>query len=767
MDRLQDVAGLKAPVDLWRDAQGVPHMRAQTSADAFFALGYVHATDRLWQMDALRRRAIGRYAEWVGASALPMDMLVRRMGIAQCAQRDASAANTETRAMLSAYTAGVNAFMQSGPLPREYALLGEAPEPWQDWHCIAVLRQTGLLLNSVYPKLWRAIALPVVGADAISRLRMDDGGDELTCLPPETPAARLMPDMAALADALAALMADAPVDAAGGGSNNWAVDGSRTASGKPLVAGDPHRLLDMPNMYLQCHLACDAFDVIGLTSPGVPGFPHFAHNQHVAWCVTVAFVDTADIYLERFQDDGRRYLMQAEADGRGRAEWVDAERRVEQIKVRGQAAVDCEVFVTARGPVVAGDPHTGSALVLRHSADVEVDHSFDCMLPMMRATNVDTLFEACRGWGLVDHNVVAGDTAGHIGHHVRAKVARRPSANGWLPVPGWIAQNAWRDWISWERMPRQIDPAQGVIVTANNRVVARHADYLTTDCHPPHRARRILQRLQAIASASVADMESVHRDTLSLPARELCARLATLDLTDKAACALRDRLVAWDGHVSASSVEANLYQSLRMALVQAVARLSGLARIDVARQRTVPPGLGIQYQLNWCLPQLLRADDAALLGGSTWNQVLAEALREIAHQPDATWGTRHHVVLRHPLASVFPDDPLYAPRDIGAVDGDNETVFTTGFVPHAFGTHCAYSSIARYVFDLSDWEACRWIVFHGASGDPASSHYSDQSEAWRRGETVPMRYGWEGIAREAASHTVLQPGFSSRPPQVP
>lgn len=761
----KQLPGLKSPVDLWRDAWGTAHLRARSADDAFFALGYLHACDRLWQMDALRRRALGRYAEWVGVGAVPMDMLVRRLGLAASSRRDAAAANDATRAMLSTYTAGVNRYMTAGSLPPEYALLGEAPELWEDWHCIAVLRQSGLLLNSVYPKIWRAIALPVVGADALGRLRMDDGGEELVCLPPGTQAQRLLPDMAALADTLAAFMHESNPETTGGGSNNWAVHGSRTQSGRPLLAGDPHRMLDMPNLYTQCHLACDEFDVIGLTTPGVPGFPHFAHNAHVAWCVTVAFVDTADVYLERFEAQGSRYLVQAGADvgADGNAPvWAEVERHVETIRVRGHTTVDCEVIVTARGPVVAGDARSGSALVLRHSADVEVDHSFDCMRPMMQAGSVDALFEACRGWGLVDHNLVAGDTGGHIGHYVRAKVARRPAANGWLPVPGWLAEHGWRDWIEPAQMPRQIDPAAGIIVTANNRVVAQHADYLCTDCHPPHRARRIWQQLSVLERANVADMESVHRDTLSLPALELRGRLAALQLDDAAATALRDRLLQWDGRMAADSCEANAYVSLRMALTRALARLSGLAALDATRARTVAPGLSVEYQLNWCLPQLLRADDITLLGGSNWTQLLGQALASVAREPEAAWGERHHLVLRHPLAAMFPNEPLVAPRDKGPLDGDNETVFTTGYVPHVAGMHAAYASLARYVFDVGNWEACRWVVFHGASGDPRDAYYDNQCELWRRGETVAMHFDWAIVAATAHAHTVLEPADEPR-----
>ena len=749
--------GLHDPVDLWRDAWGIAHLRARGADDAFFALGYVHAADRLWQMDQLRRRALGRHAEWIGAAALPMDLLVRRLGVAACSRRDALAAGAGTRAMLAAYSAGVNAAIAQLPLPPEYTRLGERPEPWEGWHCIAVLRQSGLLLNSVYPKLWRAMALPVLGPEGLARLRMDDGGEELVCLPPGTFAARLMPDLAALAAPIAALLAQAGADAAGGGSNNCALHGGRTASGRPLLAGDPHRMLDMPNLYLQCHLACDEFDVVGLTSPGVPGFPHFAHNAHVAWGVTVAFMDTADVYLERFAEEGSRYLARAEADGSD-PRWAEVQRRVETVRVRGQAEpVACEIFSTARGPVVAGDPRSGSALVLRNASEIETDHAFDCLRPMLSATGVEVLFEACRGWGLVDHNLVAADTAGRIGHQVRSRVPRRPAANGWLPVPGWLAQHDWQGWVPWERLPRQIDPAGGLIVTANNRVVARHDDYLCTDCHPPHRAQRIWQRLAGLQAAVPDDMEAVHRDVLSLPALQICSRLASLQLEGPAA-ALRDRLVAWDGRMAADSAEAGAYAALRIALARELAQRSGLAALGpAARQRSIPPGLSAEVQLGWCVPQLLRADDRTLLGGAGWDEVLAAALAVVAQQPSAVWGERHRLLLRHPLGAVFPDDPLFAARDQGPVDGDNDTVFTTGYVA-PLGTDPAYASLARYVFDVGDWEACRWIVFHGTSGDPASPHYDDQSALWCRGRTVPMHYDWGTVAAAAASHLRLQPG---------
>ena len=754
------LAGLESPVDLWRDAWGIPHVRAQGAMDAWFAMGFVHASDRLWQMDLLRRRTTGRHAEWVGAAALPMDLLVRRMNLAACCRRDAEAAAPATRAMLRAYTAGVNAAIAHEPLPPEYAKLDEAPEAWEDWHCLAVLRQTSFMLNPVYPKLLRALALPVLGAEGVGLLRMDDGGQDRVINPPGGVAQRLMPDLEALGPVIAALLREGPPDAAGGGSNAWVLDASRTATGRPLLAGDPHRLLDIPNMYLQCHVACDEFDVVGMTSPGVPGFPHFAHNRDVAWGVTVAFVDTADLYIERFKEEGRQYLLRAEAavDGRpvtGTEQWAPTTRRSESVRVRGQdAPVPCEVFVTARGPVVAGDPRSGRALVLRHASEEAVDHAFDCLAPMMRATGVEALFDACRGWGLIDHNLVAADVHGHIGHMVRARVPRRPAANGWLPVPGWVAAHDWQGWIPFEEMPRQIDPPGGGIVTANNRVIARHAQYLSTDCHPPHRARRIEERLAALPAATVADMEAVHRDTVSIPALELCARLRGLVLEgagERPAAALRERLLAWDGRMDPDSTAATAYVLLRLALARELALRSGLAALELPRLRAIPPGISVEYHIGWSLPQLLRSDDRSLLGGADWDAVLRAALQTVAAEPEEAWGARHRLLLRHPLGPVFREEPLFAVRDLGPVGGDNDTVFTTGYVPQ-LGLDPAYASQGRYVFDVGDWDRSRWIVFHGAAGRADHPHYEDQSGLWREGRTVPMHYDWTRIAAEAGAH---------------
>src|SRR5450631_1194373 len=382
LDGAAVVAGLSGKVDLRRDSWGIPHICAVSHLDAFAGLGFVHGQDRLWQMEALLRRGTGRYAEWVGKSAVAGDVLARQLDTAGASRRDFALLNAETKAMLEAYARGVNAFIALGRWPAEYAILATQPAAWEPWHSIAVMRQIGFLMGSVWWKLWRAAALPIVGAAQISKLRFDDGGDDMLCIPPGAEGARYLATLADLKPGLAALLAGHDQEAEiAGGSNNWALGPQRTATGRPLLAGDPHRVLEMPSMYYQAHLACDDFDVIGLTVPGAPGFPNFGHNGKVAWCVTHAFVDIHDLYVESFDA--------AVENTSFKGGWQPVRHRAETIAVRCDKDVAIDVVETMHGPVIAGDPAAGTGLVLRSMQFAVPDTSFDCTLPVLRSSTVE------------------------------------------------------------------------------------------------------------------------------------------------------------------------------------------------------------------------------------------------------------------------------------------------------------------------------------------------------------------------------------------
>jgi penicillin G amidase len=746
---------IEHPVQLYRDEWGIPHVRAHSAHDAFVGQGYVHAMDRFWQMDASRKQMEGRWAEWVGAAGVPADKLARRLRAGAASIRDYQALRTDARAMVDAYTAGVNAYLQTHPAPAEYELVASAPEPWQAWHCIAAMRQRGYLMGSLWYKLWRATAVGIVGDEDLVKLRYDDGGSDRLCIPPGADASRWMASLADLREpigALSSLAARADVD---GGSNNWALAPIRTATGRPILAGDPHRAFELPGMYAQMHLRCAEFDAIGFTVPGVPCFPHFGHNAHVAWGVTHAFADLHDLYVEQFDPaDPSRY--------RHRDEWLRAETRTEEIKVRGGASAPVEIVTTIHGPVVAGDPAVGAAVTLKSVQFFDLDRSFDCLLPMLQADSVDSLFQAVRGWGLIDHNLVAADTDGHIGHLVRAVIPRRSAVNGWLPVPGWTGEYEWDGMIPPEQMPRADDPARGYLVTANNRVVIaipQTGDYFCTDAHPPYRARRIEQLIAGLAAASPADMATIHRDDVSEPARLFRAALTDVAPASDAARSVRDVVVGWDGRMSPDSVAAGWYSRVRWALARIVGSRSGLDSARSTGLLQLPGAVSSVSHLWWVLPALLRSDDLSLTGGSTWSELLAEALEAVASSPpDVPWQQLHTAALTHPLTPVLPDAPgALSPAGAG-VGGDNDTVWATGCRAES-GTAAVYGAVARYVFDVGNWDACTWIVVGGASGDPASAHYADQHDAWSRCELIPMRYDWNTIAA-ADPELTLQPDGS-------
>ncbi len=351
----QRLSGLATGVDVFRDPWGIPHIRADSAADLFYAQGFVTAQDRLWHMDADRHQALGRWAEWVGPSGVGKDCLLRAAGMGHTAKLDYEVSSAAARAMIDAYTAGVNAFIESASVVAiEYRLLDEQPEPWESWHCLAVYKIRNSLLGTFEPKLLRTRLAATIGPEATANMVRGYPQGHLVTVPPGnlydgddldgTEALRL--SAAALAEAggdpdLLIPGVGYDVD---GGSNGWSVGGTRTASGGPMIGGDSHRALDVPNVYYQIHLSCPEFTVIGHSVPGVPGAMHFCHNEHVAWGMTYGMADTQDLYIERFREAAagtRQYLH--------RDLWLAAVVRDEHLQVRGADSIDLQITVETGG----------------------------------------------------------------------------------------------------------------------------------------------------------------------------------------------------------------------------------------------------------------------------------------------------------------------------------------------------------------------------------------------------------------------------------
>ena len=769
-----------------RDARGIPHVRAESVGDAFFGQGFAAAQDRLWHMDADRARAYGRWAELAGVAGVEHDAAMRRFQIADSVERDWQALSPETRAMFESYAAGVNAFIESAAaLPVEYAVLNARPERWDAKDCLAVFKVRHIMMGVFEGKIWRARLVNEFGPERAARLFKGYGPGQLVIAPPGDEFDGDFLDGADEFEKGAAAIEWMKDDDAG--SNNWAVHGSRTASGKPLVAGDPHRGLDTPNVYYQNQVACPDFDVIGLSFPGCPGFPHFGHNAAVAWCVTHAGADYQDLYAEKMREaagGGMEYLY--------KEEWKAGEVRRETIRVKGGEDVEIAVRVTEHGPVIAESADGAKGLAFKYTATAAPNAGFECIRRMLYAQDADALDESMREWVDPCNNFVFADVHGDIGYLNRGKVPIRPMANAWLPVPGWTGDCEWRGMIPFEELARVRNPRDGLIVTANNRIVnADYPHYIALDFAPDYRAQRIFDRLSELDKATVEDMAAIHADTVSIPAQVYARFIANMDApSDDRTAALRDILREWDGDMSRDLAAPTIYSAVRAELQGIVYSgiLGGLYEDAVsANGRGAPSHL---RQLASLIVSDLWSGRAALTSpdgeapdwGALIDHVMSQPIvfenirRKLGEDASAwTWGSVHHTKPQHPLSALFPELAKTLDPPAFAVSGDGDTPQAGSYgVPKLYGGGGADepgpftvsgTSVARYVWDTADWDNSRWIVPLGASGHPGSPYYADQAPIWADVELIPATYSWDKIEREAESVQIISPAPETTEPE--
>ncbi len=772
--------GLHAPLTVHRDRCGVAHVGATDEHDAWFGQGFVSAQDRLWQMEYDRRRAAGRWAEVAGRGAVAGDALTRRLQLAGAARADVAAMPAETRAVFQAYAAGVNAYLQSGPpLPLEHHLTGTRSEPWEPWHSVAIFKVRHVLMGTWGQKLAQAQLLARIGPEAYATLHGRPPTGSAVILPPGGAVRRLMEtglDDLRRAAASLGFLAESE-----GGSNSWAVSGSRTTTGMPVLCNDSHRALDVPSVYWQVHVACPTFNVIGATFPGFPGFPHFGHNGHVAWCITHTSADYQDLYVESFGgDDATQYRVPGG--------WAPAERRVERIDVAGDGPVEVEAWRTGHGPVVHGDPRTGWALSLRYTATDEPCLAFGVLRPMLLATTVAELHETQRLWVDPVNNLVSADTAGSIGYLTRGYLPIRSSdAHRQFPAPGWTGEHEWTGRVPFEALPQAINPAEGFIATANQAVVEGDEPYIAHQFSPPFRAQRIVEGLTAGRSApgrpapgrpapsrpapsrpapggrlTPEGIAALQGDTTSPAAQRWVSRLARSGPFQGDAERARTMLASWDGNLLPQSNAALLYGHFRRAVAEALfVPLIGQGTWSwlTATEVTTTHGMISRWMAN----VVYALDGETTPDGRPWGDVLRPALagawrKAVAQDgPDPTawrWQARHTTNARHPLAGRFPEHAGRLNPPAVAVGGDGDTIQAASYL---WGDRPAFAivglSVYRQVVDLGDIAHASYVIPGGVSGEPGSAHFGDQLERWRTHQRIPMHYTPEEV-RAAAVHSL-------------
>ena len=722
------VPGITAAVTIARDADGVPLITAANDADAAFGLGFVHAQDRLFQMETMRRYGAGRLSEIFGQQALATDRQMRVLGISRLAEAELPLLSEPARRGIEAYAAGVNAYLKtrSGALPPEFLMLRFAPEPWRPADSLIWGKLMDLRLAGNYRgELLRARLARSLSAADLALLYPDYPADAPTTLSALLPILKRLP-----LDRLYATLPPAigPIFA----SNNWVVDGAHSRSGKPLVANDPHLEFGAPGIWYLARLKTPSGEIAGATAPG-SAVVVIGHNDRIAWGFTNTESDVEDLFIEKLDPaDPGRYLTPG-----GTEAFVT---RDETIAVKDAAPVRLTVRATRHGPVLSdalpeGAVEQGYVLALAAPFLAADDRTAEAVWRLDRARNWDEFRDAMRLWGGPQQNAVYGDVDGTIGFIAPARVPIRKRGNAWLPMPGWTGDYDWSGFIPFDELPQATNPKSGHFISANNKIVPPGYPYfLSRDWDVPNRAERIGELLAATPAQSAATTAAIQADTLSIAARRLVPLMTRIAPTSEPARDAIDRLRRWDFRMDADKVEPLLFIAWLRAFAHAVfAAHLGAAGEEVWDLKPQILETILSGHPGWCGPPQQQATSCdPLLAAS-----LDAALGELGHAYGSDigrwrWGRAHLAEFTNPLFSRIPvlrDWVDLAVSTGGGFDTVNRGSTTVHDDRQPY--HQRFGAGLRIVTDLADPARSRMIAPPGQSGNPMSSHFSDLLRRWR------------------------------------
>ncbi len=779
VDGTLTVSGLQADVEILRDSDHVPHIRAANEPDAHFALGYVHAQERLWQMELQRRVAWGRLSEFAGVEAVETDRLMRTIGLGRAAAATWPRLAPDARAAIESYVAGINAFLathRGGSLPVEFAILRITPEPFRGEDVVAWYKTMAWLLSTNWhDELLRLRMTTLVGEEGANQLLPAYTADGPIVLPPDAVPAPLpstpLPNLAvpiapaplapgrgdaALAD-LAALLERASLEPLSlpltGGSNNWVVAGARTVSGKPLLANDPHLAGSMPGIWYLAHVSGGRLDVAGATIPGLPGVM-IGHNARIAWGITAFLADVQDFYIEHINT-----ADQAEFQGA----WEPMQVIRDVIKVRGAADVPLRVRFTRHGPLLSDVVSNAPvALALRWTGHDAADQSGAALLKVNLARSWDEFNAALSLTHGPVLNFVYADVDGNIGYLGPGAMPVRSSGHdGSRALPGWTGEHEWRGYVHDSEWPRAFNPARGFLASANNKVTPDTYPFpLSTAWESGYRAARIVELIEATPRHAVDDFARMQADLKTAQAAVVVPFLLRARPLDDAGREAMELLRGWDGTMAPESAEAALYDAWYTATVRRMFEddLGPALFDDYWRVRNTPAKavdhLMRQGESAWC-------DDVRTAEPETCATLLGQTLRTALDDMSDRQGSRSVARWRwdHVNAAVFPHAVF-----------DHVGLLRRWFsrrVPaggHAFTIapvmpidQDIYVSSYRQIVNLASLDDSRFVIPAGQSGHVWSPQYDNLLPKWRTGEYIPMRFSRDAVDAAQASRLTLQP----------
>ena len=790
------LAGLTAPVEILFDRYGMPHIYARDIDDAWFAVGFLHARERLWQMELYRRASSGRLSEVLGPTTLRVDKRFIGLGLRRAANDEWQTATPLVRAALEKYCRGVNtAVAQMGRWrrPPEFLALGIEPEPWTPVDSLSVARLLSWrLAENRWGELVRGRLTGAIGAAEASRLMgvwptgaptiveaagpvaptsaSDDGRTREIAYPGTSrPFASRALDQPPLPPGLGWL----DVGARAGGSNSWVIAPTRSATGRPLLANDPHLAVEMPSIWYEAHVVAAGLDVTGVTLPSTP-FVIIGHNARLAWGLTNTGIDVQDFYVEDVDMTRRQYQF--------RGQWLPLRSTTVDIGVRGQAKpTPYEYFSTRHGPLLYTEAEwetppdlaalkgrvSPRPLALRWETRGETAGGFDAI---NRAANWTEFLAGVRRFSAPSQNFVYADVAGHIGYAMSGRVPLRSGGDGGTPSRGWTGEQDWIGTVPVERLPAVLDPPSGQVVTANAEIDPRWPGVLTRDWTAPFRTTRIAARLagqttldQAALSAIQMDVRSAAADPI-LAAVEAAAASPQFAKADSDARVGIDRLRLWDRQVDGRPV-VTLYEEFVRALWRRTFadELNASVFKELFEYGASERYVGLYAVIDdpdarwWndiaTLDRRESRDDIVLLAAS---DAVIQLRTTFGPEANWAWDRVHTVTFRHALGAggfvldwIFSRGPVPQP-------GDSWTVRKSSVndrIPYGVVDLASY----RQVLDVGNWDQALAVNTTGQSGHPLSPHYFDQNVLWRAGAYRTVPFSRAAVEKVRVSRLLLTP----------